>query len=166
MSQPFTLDVIRVATPCHAAWDSMTGDARVRHCGECQKNVYNLSEMSRAEAEALVTKHEGRLCVRFFQRSDGTLLTADCPVGLLAAARRRLAGWFAAAAAGLLTLAAFGGALARGRGTIPTMGQPVVMGKMAPVTVSNRAVMGEAEICIPPPTPAPVIEDTPEPEAR
>jgi hypothetical protein len=37
--------------------------------------------MTRREAETLMQDHEGRLCVRFFRRADGTVLTADCPVG-------------------------------------------------------------------------------------
>jgi hypothetical protein len=38
--------------------------------------------MSRPEAEALAAKTEGRRCVRFYVRADGTVLTDDCPVGL------------------------------------------------------------------------------------
>lgn len=45
-------------------------------------NVYNLSEMSRRQAEELIASREGGLCVRFYQRADGTVLTRDCPVGL------------------------------------------------------------------------------------
>jgi hypothetical protein len=44
--------------------------------------VYNLSGMSRVEAESLIQSKEGSLCVRFFQRADGTIITDDCPVGL------------------------------------------------------------------------------------
>ena len=61
----FSLDVIQVASPCAAAWDEMKGDHRVRFCGHCQLNVYNLSEMSRDEVEKLVLATEGRLCARF-----------------------------------------------------------------------------------------------------
>lgn len=75
------LDNIRVASPCPTAWDEMYGDDRKRFCSECKLNVYNLSGMTRREAESLVRNHEGRLCVRFFKRADGTVLTADCPVG-------------------------------------------------------------------------------------
>ncbi len=79
-----SLETIQVAKPCHADWDAMTGDAQVRHCGSCRKNVYNLSEMTRAQAEAVILEHEGHLCVRFYTRADGTVLTQDCPVGLRA----------------------------------------------------------------------------------
>lgn len=78
------LETIQVAKPCHADWDAMTGDAQVRHCGDCRLNVYNLSEMTRAQAESVILKHEGHLCVRFYTRADGTVLTQDCPVGLRA----------------------------------------------------------------------------------
>jgi hypothetical protein len=86
-SPTFSLDEIRVASPCRASWERMKGKGRVRHCGQCDKNVYNLSGMTRAEAEALVRRMEGRLCVRFYRRSDGTMMTEDCPVGLAALRR-------------------------------------------------------------------------------
>jgi hypothetical protein len=72
----------------------MAGDDRVRHCQECNLNIYNLSEMTRSEAEQLITSHEGRLCVRLYRRADGTILTRDCPKGLRALTQRisRIAG--------------------------------------------------------------------------
>jgi hypothetical protein len=74
---------VRIASPCRASWQDMAGTERVRFCRECQRNVYNLSAMSRAEAEDLVRQRETqRLCIRFYRRADGTMLTADCPVGL------------------------------------------------------------------------------------
>ena len=96
------LETIRIASPCHADWDQMEGDAQTRFCRTCRKNVYNLSEMTRAEAEALVTRTEGRLCVRFYTRTDGTVLTQDCPVGLRAV-RRKLVKKLSYAAAVLLS---------------------------------------------------------------
>ena len=99
------LDNIRVASPCSASWDAMTGDARVRACGDCKKSVYNLSELTRDEAEALIIEHEGRLCVRYFQRKDGTILLKDCVIGVRKQRRRRLValGLAAGAAAGIVT---------------------------------------------------------------
>jgi len=88
------LENIRIAAPCPVSWDKMTGDERVRHCQECKLNVYNLSDMTRAEAERLIASREGRLCVRFYRRADGTVLTRDCPRGLRALSERacRIAG--------------------------------------------------------------------------
>ena len=82
------LDDITVAAPCHAAWDKMRGSDTVRFCQSCEKNVYNLSDMSRADAEALIREKEGSLCVRFARRADGTLITDNCPVGLRGVRRR------------------------------------------------------------------------------
>ncbi|HEX8189611.1 MAG TPA: hypothetical protein VF586_14740 [Pyrinomonadaceae bacterium] len=82
------LEHVKVAAPCPAVWGKMVGDERVRYCDRCSLHVYNLSEMTRREAEALVTNAEGRLCVRFYRRPDGTILTRNCPVGLSALKRR------------------------------------------------------------------------------
>jgi len=81
---------IRVATPCNADWKQMVGDDRVRACAGCEKNVYNLSAMTRDEAEALIIEKEGKLCVRYFQRADGTILLKDCAVGVRQKRKRRI----------------------------------------------------------------------------
>jgi len=75
------LSSIKIASPCGADWNEMMGDERRRFCGECKLNVYNLSGMSQREAENLLLNSEARLCVRFYKRADGTILTKDCPVG-------------------------------------------------------------------------------------
>ena len=75
------LNNLKIASPCSANWDEMLGDNRKRYCGDCQLNVYNLSGMTKIEAENLLNESEGRVCVRFYRRSDGTVLTQDCPVG-------------------------------------------------------------------------------------
>ena len=79
---------VHVAAPCQADWNQMMGDERVRFCGECSLNVFNLSAMTRSEAEALIARSEGRLCVKFYRRRDGSIITQDCPVGLRAIRRR------------------------------------------------------------------------------
>jgi len=79
---------IKIASPCSQDWNEMIGTERKRYCGECKLNVYNLSGMSRSEAENLLLNSEGRLCVRFFRRADGTVLTEDCPVGWQAIKQR------------------------------------------------------------------------------
>jgi hypothetical protein len=82
------LSNIKISSPCSQDWDEMIGSERKRFCGECKLNVYNLSGMSRAEAEDLLLNSEGRLCVRFYKRADGSVLTKDCPVGWQAIKRR------------------------------------------------------------------------------
>jgi hypothetical protein len=140
------LDQIRVASPCTADWTQMTGDERTRHCGECQKDVYNLSGMTREEAEALVIEHNGDLCVRYYQRHDGTILLADCTVGVAHKRRHRRT---AARAAALVA----GGLAATG-----AMASHVTMGTMArpdePPCIESRAelpyTMGKFERSVPP----------------
>jgi hypothetical protein len=89
----------------------MEGDERVRFCASCQQHVYNLSALTRAEAEAIVRQRETeRVCIGFYRRADGTVMTADCPLGLkalktLRAAHRR--GRLIAAAAVTLLGAVF-----------------------------------------------------------
>jgi hypothetical protein len=82
------LDRVKVASPCNVDWDQMIGNERVRFCGNCSLNVYNLSSLSRQQAESLIAGHEGRLCIRYYQRFDGSIITSDCPIGLQAVRHR------------------------------------------------------------------------------
>ncbi len=109
-NQPESLiDKMRVSSPCPASWDAMKGDDNKRFCQQCNLHVYNISAMTRREAEDLIRNTEGRLCARFYRRSDGTVLTQDCPVGLKALRRclKMRLGVFLPALFGL-TLTAFG----------------------------------------------------------
>ena len=103
------IERIRIATPCPVSWEQMVGNDRVRFCEHCELNVYNLSSLSRREAEALLSSTEGRLCARLYRRHDGTVLTEDCPVAL-SRLRRRIAQTAAAvfALVGSLNTVAFG----------------------------------------------------------
>src|SRR5262249_26122451 len=75
---------------------------------ECKLNVYNLSEMTPAEAERLIARREGRLCVHYYCRADGTILTRNCPRGLRAVGER--ISRIAAAVLSAITTVAFAGA--------------------------------------------------------
>src|SRR5581483_4916967 len=105
-----SLDRVKIAAPCSADWDQMFSfeGERVRFCSQCNLNVYNLSSMTRDEATALIARTEGRLCVRFYRRADGTVLTQNCPVGLRALKRR--VAWVAQLLLGMIVslLAALG----------------------------------------------------------
>jgi hypothetical protein len=136
------LDNVRVAAPCPANWDSMYGNERVRFCGECQLNVYNLSAMSRAEAEQLVGQAEGRLCVRYYRRRDGSILTQNCPVGLRAL-KRRVTRIATAISSVLLSFLA-GAGIDRFLRRPPMMGELTVTGRMAPT---------QGAVALPPTTP-------------
>jgi hypothetical protein len=103
MKSAFDLDRLRVAAPCPKSWEDMVGDSRVRFCDHCHLNVYNLAELTQKETQRLILSSEGRLCGRLYRRSDGTLLTKDCPVGLQAV-RKRISRRAAAVFATLLGL--------------------------------------------------------------
>ncbi len=79
------LDRVSISAPCNADWDKMVGDERERFCNQCSLNVYNISSMTKAEAEEFLSlRKQGRLCVQFYKRKDGTIITDNCPSGLKA----------------------------------------------------------------------------------
>lgn len=105
------LDQLKIASPCPARWEEMTGDHRVRHCARCDLDVYNAAALTRDELYDLV-RHKidtnTRLCAQLRDRGDGTIITADCRVGLALIRRRaRVTGARVAAVIGLSTLAAW-----------------------------------------------------------
>ncbi len=122
------LSDVRVASPCGADWEEMVGDEKVRFCLSCEKNVFNLSGMGADEAERLLAERAGgTICVRYYQRSDGTILTSDCPTGARRKRRRKLA---------LAAVAGAGAALAAASATLAppaaTMGEMPVTTRLAP----------------------------------
>lgn len=139
------LEGVRVAAPCPADWEKMVGDERMRYCGQCSLHVYNLSGMTKREAEGLVANAEGRLCVRYYQRADGSILTRNCPVGLRALKQRvsRIAG------AALSAVIGFFAGLGLNFGLTPAPARHV-MGAMAMPVELKRT-----------PPPPPVVDVTP-----
>jgi len=142
------LNNIKIASPCSADWAGMYGNDRKRFCGECKLNVYNISGMTLKEAEGLLEQSEGRLCVRYYRRADGTILTKDCPVGLAKVRQRIVIGATAAIAlifsfmAGLFALTLFG--------------KKTDLGRRFPITFATptpQPLMGA--IAMPSPTPKP-----------
>ncbi len=84
------LATFKIPTPCPMDWDLMRGDDRVRFCGRCGKDVYNLTTMSLDEVASLlsgVRERGERRCVRLYQRPDGTLTTSACQPALSAQGR-------------------------------------------------------------------------------
>jgi hypothetical protein len=126
------LENVAIAAPCSASWDEMVGDDRVRFCGQCEKNVYNLSAMPREEGEALLAAREGNMCVRLYRRADGTVLTTDCPVGVKR--RRRRCAVAGVVGGGMMAAAAASTVFARTTGEVRMGAVPVTMGSAAPIT--------------------------------
>ena len=57
------IDDIFIGAPCPVDWNEMKGTEKVRTCLGCDKNVYNLSELNRSEAEHLLQKNGDRVCL-------------------------------------------------------------------------------------------------------
>ncbi len=138
---------VRVATPCTFPWERMTGDEHVRHCPECRLDVYNFSAMTAEEVTRLIESRDGQLCGRFYRRADGTMITRDCPVGLTAPVRRRVAG-LAARVAAVALLAAGAVAFVRS-GPAKRDTRVTVVKRVEPIASIRRWLN-------PPPTPPPV----------
>jgi hypothetical protein len=143
------LENARIGTPCAAKWDAMAGDDRVRFCEACGLNVYNLSALPRAEAERLIEEREGRICIRLYKRADGTVITADCPVGLRRLRVRRVVAVAVGASAMALMAAA---ALVTRRGAPNALGPAIIAAQDTPAPV--------VAVELPPP---PAVDDRPEP---
>ena len=58
----------------------MPGDARVRHCGGCDRDVHNLAAMTPAQIDALLAKPGPLPCMRMVRHQDGSLMTARVEV--------------------------------------------------------------------------------------
>lgn len=157
------LNNLKVASPCSQDWNAMLGDKRKRYCGECKLNVYNLSGMTRAEAENLIMLAEGRLCVRFYTRADGSVLTEDCPVGW-ARVKERTKKYVTALASLIFT---FFGAL--GLVSAFKKSNEVTVGAMIPVSTPKATSKATPKNTPEPPvvmgaTPVPMPKQTPKNE--
>ena len=73
------LNNVTINSPCSSDWDSMVGNDQVRFCKHCSLEVHNLSRMTRNQAERLVARSHGRLCVRYHHDPTGRPVTL--PVG-------------------------------------------------------------------------------------
>jgi len=83
--------------PCSEPWTSMQGDERVRHCGACERDVYDLSAMTELEAEVrLLNASDVTPCIRYARDLDGHVVHRAAP--------RRYAPQHATAAAAALSV--------------------------------------------------------------
>ncbi|NOT47655.1 MAG: hypothetical protein HOP17_07880 [Acidobacteria bacterium] len=149
------LDKIRIAAPCGSVWDEMYGNERKRFCFECRLNVYNISNMTKTEAETFLLNSEGRVCLRVFRRKDGTVITKDCPKGLERLKKKvsRLAGSCLALIAGILGGIGFEKAL----GNVTFVSGPKTAGevdehrKANPFTITDGILenLGDIKLSIP-----------------
>jgi hypothetical protein len=71
------LDRVEIVSPCTADWNAMQGTDEVRFCSECRKYVYNLSEMTRREAEALLSTRRNQMCARLLRDLERQTITLE-----------------------------------------------------------------------------------------
>ncbi len=165
MSQPDCasrdkIDQIEISSPCTVSWDQMRaagGDGRVRFCGQCRQNVYNVEAMSRVEARRLITAREGRVCVRILRRPDGTVVTADCWARLRAARRRGFLPFL-----GMMVLVGLTELIAIGVGLVSLKGLMGAGGTAATDSAHRHSPAAEVENdgC----APGPALSATPSPQ--
>lgn len=70
-------DAVKVSSACSSSWDAMTGSAQKKFCGECNKYVYDFSQLSRKEADAIMEASRGNLCARISRTADGKIITNE-----------------------------------------------------------------------------------------
>lgn len=162
------VDRIEIASPCTVPWETMPGNERVRFCGQCRQNVFNVEALSRDEARRLIASQEGRVCVRMLRRPDGTVVTADCWSRLRAARRRGILPFIAMLLiVGLAELVAIGSGLsglrrltgspaARTPATSPQVPTPRVPPPVVPVA-EQGGIRNPADEVKPDPPRAPSI---------
>jgi len=87
---------MKITDPCERTWDELEGDspaADERYCDSCDRNIQNVSAMTRAEVDAMVARERQRgserVCLFGMARPDGTLMTADELPGRIADWLRR-----------------------------------------------------------------------------
>lgn len=75
------LERVRVPQPCDASWDEITEQrdavSAQRLCEHCEREVHDLSQMTKAEAEDLIGNSKGKVCVRLVKDADGRTVTKD-----------------------------------------------------------------------------------------
>ncbi|HVU64132.1 MAG TPA: hypothetical protein VHC70_09155 [Phycisphaerales bacterium] len=165
------LDRIDIASPCSARWEDMRGDDRKRRCAQCNLDVHNIAALTRDEAEAVLQGlASGRVCAQFYRRPDGTILTADCPVGLVHI--RRAARRAVMRVAALIGLGAAAG-IAAGMTSRQTWGDRLRLRAMRPYSIVCEWIAPAAapappsrcfvrgEVFIPPPKSSPAPASRP-----
>ncbi len=88
MAPKLFLKNLSIPSPCEVDWNSMKGNDQVRFCEHCELSVHNLSQMTRHQAERLVSRSNGRLCVQFVSDENGKPLLSEAGMKLHRISRR------------------------------------------------------------------------------
>lgn len=69
------IDRLQNTFSCPTSWETMSGTARKRYCTQCQKHVYDFSQLTPSEITALLAASRGNLCARITRHPDGSVQT-------------------------------------------------------------------------------------------
>lgn len=75
MAKKDLFDSIDVPEPCSQSWEAMKGGDQSRFCDSCEKDIYNLSEMTRREAKKLIFQSKESVCIRLEKDTRGKVKT-------------------------------------------------------------------------------------------
>lgn len=85
------LESLENPAPCNAEWAEMVGNDVRRFCAGCQKDVYNLSAMTRVKAARFVMDNRGKACIRFARFRDGRVITSEASLHQISRRSRSVA---------------------------------------------------------------------------
>lgn len=71
----YTLENFEVPKPCSMNWDEMKGNEEIRHCDNCQHQIYNLSEMPKRRALKVLNQPNEKVCVSYLQDENNQVIT-------------------------------------------------------------------------------------------
>jgi len=169
---------LQIQKACPKSWDELTGAGKQRFCSACSLHVHDAVQLTRKEAEAIVSSATSRVCMRLQYDAAGQPIYSDTRADVVPPERKRgrLARWAVSAAAGLL--AACHGATSEPAPSDPAGGTtgaqpPSRMGKVCAVEMGDVAVplphgierLGEVS-AVPAPTPEPAPTSPPPPAAK
>lgn len=163
-----------IKNPCSESWERMRGDAVRRYCDKCERDVINLSALTRREAQPILERRAAgeRVCVRYTADAAGRIDFRSEPLippALLIRGRRLAlgAGLFATALNGCLPAgSAAGSAVAhQAADALAERGRcGVSLEPLLPVHVRLSSAACEPRTSEPlPPTPVGALEEVPPP---
>ena len=83
---------VNIPKPCTEDWDSMTPEARGRHCAACNKTVTDFTRMTDAEIIAFISRQKGEWCGRFREDQHNRPLVLPPSPGLFPRLYKAFAG--------------------------------------------------------------------------
>jgi len=73
------LNRLVIQSPCSKSWEEMTGGDAERHCGMCDRQVFDFRRMTPRQIATRIQATSGHLCARLTRGADGRLLTLEPP---------------------------------------------------------------------------------------